>query len=103
MKRRTRTALFYSIVITSLLRFSVLGSERLLLGFARGQRRRMRCVPFAPDTVGADAEELHLRSAVVSFTQCLEKRAVLLEADWVGIVWLDARFAPRAALLAVLA
>ena len=47
--------------------------------FAHRHRRRMLGVPFAPDTVGADVEELHLRSAIISFAQRLEKRTVLLE------------------------
>ena len=54
-------------------------------------------MPFAPDTVGADVEELHVRTAVVAFAQRLEKRAVFLEVDRVGVVRFDARHAFAAA------
>ena len=51
----------------------------------------MLSVPFAPDTIGADIQELNIRTAVISFAQGLEKRGVFLQVDWVGVVRFNTR------------
>ena len=70
---------------------------------AHGDRRGMWRVPLAPDAIGADVEKLHARLAVVARAQGLDKRAVMLEEERVGVVGFDARnFFPAAGGMAIL-